>query len=460
MVAYNHAPQKTFLLLGGIFGFLFLLVTPPFQVADEHQHFLHGYNFSEGRIRAQLVDGRGGDYLPASLSLFYSTVNRSVIATHPENKQDLKDLWAQFHKPLNPEQRTFQGFSDTARYCPVVYLPQAIGITLGRWCNSPPVIIFYLGRLTNLLGWCLMIALAIKLIPFFKWVTLLLALTPMSLFQSASLSADGLANGISLLTVSYSLYLAFGPVERIQWKHWLILFGLGVLLAFTKQIYILLIGLYCLIPTSKFNSPRERFFSSLILFLAGAAALFGWYFFYMGLYPPATFDGVVQFAPGEQLRFILGNPWGYLAILWATLKKMTILWMAMYVGILGWIDTPLPLVVYYSFYPLLGLVIWGDSHPTVALSMAARLTSASVFLISLTGILAVLYLTWNRLQSPIIHGLQGRYLIPIAPLAVLPFYYSRPKRKASDWIGQLVSYYLVVILLITLYTLIKRYYLP
>ena len=135
------------------------------------------------------------------------------------------------------------------------------------------------------------------------------------------------------------------------------------------------------------------------------------------------------------MRFILENPWGYLAILWATLKKMTILWMAMYVGILGWIDTPLPLVVYYSFYPLLGLVIWGDSHPAVSLSMAARLTSASVFLISLTGILTVLYLTWNRLQSPIIHGLQGRYLIPIAPLAVLPFYYSRPKRTSPwlDW---------------------------
>ena len=288
MVAYNHAPQKTFLLLGGIFGFLFLLVTPPFQVADELQHFLHGYNFSEGRLRAQLIDGRGGDYLPASLLLFYNTVNRSEIATHPENKQDLKTLGAQFRKPLNPEQRIFLSFSDTARYCPIVYLPQAIGIALGRWWNSAPVIIFYLGRLTNLLVWCLMTAYAIKLIPFFKWVTVLLALTPMSLFQSASLSADGLANGISLLTVSYSLYLAFGPVERIQWKHWLILFGLGVLLAFTKQIYILLIGLYCLIPTSKFNSPRERLFSSLILFLAGATALWGWYFFYMRLYPSAT----------------------------------------------------------------------------------------------------------------------------------------------------------------------------
>ena len=63
MVFKQFIPQKVFLFLGGFFGIIFLLITPPFQVPDEFQHFLQAYNLSEGRFRARLIDGRGGQIL-------------------------------------------------------------------------------------------------------------------------------------------------------------------------------------------------------------------------------------------------------------------------------------------------------------------------------------------------------------------------------------------------------------
>jgi len=455
----NYAPQKTFLLLGGIFGFIFLLVTPPFQVPDELQHFLHGYNFSEGRLRAQLIDGRGGDYLPASLSLFYDTVNRSVIATHPENKQDLKNLKAQFHEPLNPEQRIFFSFSDTARYCPIVYLPQAIGISIGRWWNSPPVIIFYLGRLTNLLCWCLLIAYAIRLIPFFKWVTVFLALTPMSLFQSASLSADGFSSGIAFLTIACFLHLAFGPVDRVDWRHFLSLLGLVFLLAFTKQIYILLFGLFFIIPAAKFHGWKAKTFCGFLLVAFGTVAIIIWAHFYLALYPAGPADGSVTFSLKEQLFFIFENPLGYFKILLDTFKKRIFLWLAMYVGILGWIDTPLPYLIYFTFFPALGTLIYWDNNPSMAFSLSSRLGVLAIFISSFLGILTTLYLTWNPLQAPIIEGLQGRYLTPISLLAVLPFYRSKNPMNAPFSLGRGVFIYLSLVLLVTIWALVNRYYL-
>jgi len=457
MVFKQFIPQKIFLFLGGFFGIIFLLVTPPFQVPDEFQHFLQAYNLSEGRFKARLIGGRGGDNLPTSLSHFDNTLNHAV-ATHPENKQDLKNLFIQFKRPLHPEQRQILLFPDTARYAPLVYLPQALGILPGRLLEASPPTIFYLGRLTNLLVWLVLVFITIRLIPFFKWVIVFLVLTPMSLFQAASLSADGLVNGIALLTIAVFLHLAFGPVAQMERRHLGLLLVLGLLLAFAKQVYVLLLGLFFLIPRTKFKDLRHWALAGSSTFIFGGMALLAWYFLYMGLYPPEAGDGSVHFAPREQLFFILEHPWTYSKILWATLKKWVFLWMAMFVGILGWIDTPLPRLVYYTYYPVLSAVVWGDNQPTVSMSLSSRLTALVVFMISLLGILTSLYLTWNRLQAPIISGLQGRYLIPIAPLAVIPFYRLKSRWKTEPGIGKFTFYYLIAILSITVWTMVNRYY--
>jgi uncharacterized membrane protein len=451
-------PQNVFLFLGGIFGIFFLLITPPFQVPDEYQHFLHAYHFSQGKLKAEVVDGWVGGYFPDSLRQFDLTLNHAV-ATNPKNKQKLKDLWIQFKQPLNPDQRTFLVFSDTARYASLAYFPQAVGISLGRGLEAPPVVIFYLGRLTNGLTWFFLVWWALGLTPIFKWVMTVLALTPMSLFQAASVSVDGVTNGIAFLTVSFFLYLALGSSRRVEVKHIALLSGLVFLLAFTKQIYILLSGLYLMIPAKKFKGLRQQIMAGLPIFLMGLIAFMLWQGIYGDLYPPGRADGSVTFAPRQQLAFIFEHPGVYFKIILLTAKKELILWLAMFVGLLGWIDTVLPLAVYYTFYPfLLAVALW-DNHPQILLSLSGKLVALAVFGFTLVALLTSLYLYWNRLQAPLIQGLQGRYLTPISLLAVLPFYRSKNPINAPFSLGRGVFIYLFLVLGVTVWALINRYYL-
>jgi len=450
-------PPKVFLFLGGVFGIIFLLVTPPFQVPDEYQHFLHAYHFSQGKLKAEVVDGWVGGYLPDSLRQFDLTLNHAV-ATNPKNKQELEDLWIQFSKPLNPDQRNFLVFSDTARYASPAYLPQAVGISLGRWLEAPPVIIFYLGRLTNGLTWFFLVWWSLKLTPIFKWVLTVLALTPMALFQAASVSVDGLTNGIAFLTVSFFLYLSLGSLRWVERKHIVLLSGLVFLLAFTKQIYILLSGLYFMIPAQKFNGWRRQIMAGLPIFLMGLSAFMLWQGIHGDLYPTGRADGSVTFSPREQLAFIVEHPGDYFKIILFTMKRELVLWLAMFVGLLGWIDTVLPLAVYYTFYPfLLAVALW-DNHPHILLSLSGRLVAMAVFGLTFIALLTTLYLYWNRLQAPLIQGLQGRYLTPISLLAVLPFYRSKNSPNAPFFLGRGVFVYLSLVLLVTVWTLINRYY--
>ena len=52
------APERIFAILVSVFGILFLIVTPPFQVADEYEHFYRAYHVSESHLMAEKFDKR------------------------------------------------------------------------------------------------------------------------------------------------------------------------------------------------------------------------------------------------------------------------------------------------------------------------------------------------------------------------------------------------------------------
>ena len=104
-----------------------------------------------------------------------------------------------------------------------------------------------------------------------------------------------------------------------------LLLVLGLLLAFAKQVYVLLLGLFFLIPrTKKFKDLRYWTLAGSSTLIFGGLALFAWYYLYMGLYPPEASDGSVHFSPREQLLFILEHPWAYSKIIMGYFKKVGI----------------------------------------------------------------------------------------------------------------------------------------
>ncbi|OGR31562.1 MAG: hypothetical protein A2139_13830 [Desulfobacca sp. RBG_16_60_12] len=97
------------------------------------------------------------------------------------------------------------------------------------------------------------------------------------------------------------------------------------------------------------------------------------------------------------------------------------IWLA-FIGVLGWLDTRLPQPV-YKFYPLLlGLTaVTGISSQERErrFTWGAAGFAAGLFLASSGLLLLALYLTWTPVQAPYLDGVQGRYFLPLAPLALL-----------------------------------------
>ena len=76
---------------------------------------------------------------------------------------------------------------------------------LGRSVNLPALLLFYAGRSASLLSYLFLVWLALRWMPFGKWILAVLALTPMALFQAATITPDAISNGIGFLFITESL---------------------------------------------------------------------------------------------------------------------------------------------------------------------------------------------------------------------------------------------------------------
>ncbi|MCP5059200.1 MAG: DUF2142 domain-containing protein [bacterium] len=199
-----------FLTLALGFGVAFGIATPPFDSPDEWRHFSRAYVISEGHYQA------AGRLPPSQLS-----VPVDVLAIH------------ELHGPLRRSHVFLEGFSwlrdpvlprsriplvgdaslrGAGLSSPITYAPQAGFLLLGRQLGLSAAALLYLGRLATLLSWASLCWLAIRVTPTRRWSFTLLCLTPMSLFLAASVSADPLTSGLSLLL------LALAPIRRIEVK--------------------------------------------------------------------------------------------------------------------------------------------------------------------------------------------------------------------------------------------------
>ena len=203
-------PQTAFLIIGLIYGFGFLIVTPAFQVPDEYEHFYRSLYVSEGHIVPEKLGDISGVYVPESVKYTSDTVNQEWY-TFLQEKNNKTNLTSLLYLPFNNKNMVFEDISRifVITYSPVPYIISAFVIDIGKSFNLAPLALMYVGRLANLLAWVFLTYLAIKITPIYKWVFFMLALLPMTLFEAASLSADSFMLGLSFLIIAVFFKYAF-----------------------------------------------------------------------------------------------------------------------------------------------------------------------------------------------------------------------------------------------------------
>ena len=118
----------------------FLILTPPFQVPDEINHFYKSYQISDGHFISKTTNNRLGGYVPKSFVEI--TEPFLVLRGNMNAKIDYKRIFSQFTIPLNEDDKVFVDFPNTGLYSPVSYLPQAVSIFILKNLNVAPLYIF------------------------------------------------------------------------------------------------------------------------------------------------------------------------------------------------------------------------------------------------------------------------------------------------------------------------------
>jgi uncharacterized membrane protein len=420
MLVQTFRIEKCYLFFALLFGLVFLFLTPPFQVADEPAHFYRAFQVSEtGWVARKSETGTVGGMLPRTLS---ETVTKTMgkIAFRPDQTIRLSTIVAQLKRPLDAADRVVIYFPNTALYSPVSYLPQALGIRLMRFFPSvSPLMLLYAARICNLVACISLCYWAIKITSIGKWAFFLLALAPMTVFQAASASGDAIVMGLAFLAAAWFLR-TLEQTRPMRVRELAFLVALAAALALVKPPYAILVALFIAVPSSKFSSKRHQYLFITILLLVTGSLVTGWALIAHSLYVPAQPDAHVD--PAGQLHYMLGNPFHYLrAVLVTHGTTASDGLLIQFVGVLGWLDTPIPLwsvVLYYSLF-LLALF---PQQRTVLPSCPHRWFALSLWIVAFEAVDVLLYLTWTKIGDTRIQGLQGRYYLPLAPLLIIAGY--------------------------------------
>lgn len=310
-----------------------------------------------------------------------------------------------------------------AVYLPM-YLPQTMGLALGRALDLGFGGVFALGRLGNLLFYSLCLSLAVRLCRRYKTALLFAGLLPMALHQAASFSYDPFLNGMALLFFA-ALLRCTGGEGPLPAGDLAALTGSAALLAPAKGACVPMLFLVWLIPIRRFSSPGER--RRKLWGIMGLCALTLALFFLPTV--SRQLGGELNWE-GERnytLAFVRSRPLETAGIFGRTLRREGLGWLRCMVGrSLAGLTLPLPGWISAALLGTLPLAGTPEGEPPGAGTRASFLAAAAGMAL-LT--MAVMFFTWTSDTRDVIQGVQGRYFLPAAaPMAAA---LSPPKRWAA-----------------------------
>ncbi len=400
-----HSAEIYVLAVLLIFGTAACFLLPISGGYDEETHLMRVWQMSDLRfLPNEAEDGK----LPFPAVYWELSYRRQFLVRAVE-----ADFWEKYGGlPLDAYDYVYGTVDTRSVYSPPLLLPQAVVMRfLGRRQGLPALTVYYACRLAGLLSYAVLAWLAVRFIPFGKWVLAILAASPVAILQASTISADAISNGIAIFFISGSL--AVVSRSELHWKEWGYL-SLLFLVLFVGKVNIVPLALlpFLILRPSQF---KIRF--GYVLLLAATALLFaievvGWNVLaYSELHTaPEGTD------PAGQVLYISNNVSDFFSILTQTIRGRWFSYFIDWLAIYGFAYWPVPAWTYYLF--ALGLIaaLFLDRE---SISRRTRFGLLSVFFLSYVGTYVLLYITFNPVGLRSIEGVQGRYFTTVMPLLFL-----------------------------------------
>lgn len=420
-ITWVEQPEWIFLIVAVLFGGVLCFYIPNQSGFDETTQLARAWEISGGYLIPNQKLSQG-PYLPAAFldisyrnQFFYDLVDPNYFDHYKTERID----W-----------NVFVDYQTRSSYLPTLYLPQAVVLgLLGRILNVPVLLIFYTCRLLNLLGYILLTFFAIRLIPFGKWLLVVLAMAPIAVYQASTISQDAYTNGACFLFIAWVLKLACQE-KRINWKQFWITIGITTLLLMVKINAAFLLPLLVLLVWKGFESKKM-----LPILIGAVVILFLGFVMGWNLLVYSTF---YLNTPGYGAFGQLGYVLSHLLKFGATVSHDIFInglsylrdWVATY-GFGAWQVSPIT----YFLFGLVLMAAWVFSPSPQSINLRTRLLLIFTSIFGCIFMLLVIYLTLNPIGSSVITDLQGRHFTPLLPILFLGLV---PTRKfflrLKDWV--------------------------
>ena len=401
--------ETIFLLIVPILCLLYLIYMPMFTSHDEYRHWLRAYEVSEGKFLAEDKDGIIGTELPRSVSEIYTKQKTYKNVKYTT----IKDF---YEEEVNSNDRVFVDTSRVASYSPIQYIPETLGIVISRLITNKTIVMAYSARIVNLIVCMALMYFAIKTIPFGKIILLVLSMIPIAIEGFSTITADGLLISSTCLFIAHIFNLKYGNVEKIKFINKLILVILSAIIGLCKTVYIPIVLLLLLLPKRVFKNNKDRWITILIIAIIAIILNLCW----------LTISGI---AKGEdeyiietsmKTSSVIRNPIGFLQRLLYTMNVDGQKYVnTTFGGQLGWTETKVHSITPYGLCIIIFFAGIFNNNIKNRFSKSEILIISIIILSIVGAVFLALYVTWTDINSDKIEGVQGRYILPIIPLAVL-----------------------------------------
>jgi uncharacterized membrane protein len=398
-------PATFFLIASLLIGILYCIFIPYGAGFDEERHLVRIYYMSQYHFLPNFPDPQIHEDV---FDLSYQRRRTQTPAYDMFNAENFGRRFSTFNQ-IRYGQRT------QSIYSPVMFLPQAfIGRFLWWKYDFPILPTIILQKIAGLLIYIAGCYVAIRAVPYGKWILTAVALLPSALYQAATLNADGFTNGISFAFIGWVIYVYINERSGIQPRSVWVLIALSLLLGFAKPGAIILLPLLLIII-------RYPFPSKTWIFLLGAGVLLailanvGWWALAA---PGSVFSGGGVQSVSQQSNLILSEPVSFIKLL---LQGMMLTFPDQVRGLIaayGYAAGKVPESVYFFSALCLLAAFLAEPRP-VSIPAKIRMFLVGLFLLCSAAIYTIAFIPNYVTGGIMALAKHGRYSIPFVPLFFL-----------------------------------------
>ncbi len=392
--------RSRFLSILTVTSVAFLIVIPYSQVSDDIYHFAREYEISEGYLISPMTWQEEGKLSPGNLNagLHYGDPYSVILRKGCNVRLDQE----------NPVQ---YGYNNTALYSPVPYIPQLIGIFLGRLLTDRVMIIVMLSRIFAMVCGIAMLWAAVRITPVNAQIICAISFIPIFVNEMVSTSADSFVNSFLILYFSWICARIVRDGKPMGVWEKVFAFLCPTLLALCKVVYFPFAFLLLLVPAERFGSRRRKGMILAPSFLI-AGVLYA-------IWSKCTGPFIDQFNNtvdhSAQIHYALTHPVAYVGILLRSLSTFGVdYFWGMLGDSLGWVQNLHINGMFLTGY-LIILVLLVTMQREHAVFRDTRFLVLNIGIIVLVSVLTLsaLYAHDTEVAAPLVNGMQGRYFLPV-----------------------------------------------